>query len=80
MSFGTIIALLECIKCEMWSGDGRQWPIIFFTRSLGHDYCTSDRPQQETKFMSMQYRNFSFLRVVEGQNVLALSITESLVV
>jgi len=29
MSFGTIITLLECIKCEMWSGDGRQWPIIF---------------------------------------------------
>jgi hypothetical protein len=65
----------------MWSGDGRQWPIIFFfTRARGHDCCTSDRPQQETKFRSMQYRNFLFLFIVDGQNVLTLSITESLLV
>jgi hypothetical protein len=64
----------------MCSGDGRQWPIIFFTRARGHDYCTSDRPQQETKFRSMQYRNFSFLFIVDGQNVLTLTVTESLVV
>ena len=64
----------------MWSGERRQWPVIFFTRARGHDYCTSDRPQQETKFRSMQYRNFSFLFIVDEQNVLTLSITESLVV
>ena len=45
MSFGTIITLLtllECLKCEIWSGDGRQWPIIFFARDRGYDYCPSD--------------------------------------
>jgi hypothetical protein len=52
----------------------------FFTRARGYDYCTSDRPQEETKFRSMQYRNFSFLFIVDGQNVLTLSITESPVV
>lgn len=52
----------------------------FFTRARGNDYCTSDRPQQETKFISMQYRNFSFLFIVDGQNVLPLSTTENVVV